>query len=419
MLSTPQARPGPQVIPAPVLPPSYCLAMNKRQFLRSSAGLLPLALLPRTLFATATTPGEFPDIRLIAAWRSLHDLGRDGASRGARAEGATDYVGILAPDWQQGLARIETAVAVPNRAHALLSDREGGFLVCANRPGPWLMRCAADGEVLARRVLEDEKSGRTLNGHAVFDPSGKWLYTTESEIGSTQGWVAVRRRDNLRKEAEFPTRGIEPHELLCDAEGKLVVANGGILRAAGDRKRDLERMDSSLVRLDPNSGERLGQWWLNDPRLSLRHLALGSTPAANGHTRVGVALQAEHDDPAERAAAPILAVWNGDALEIPSRETIGAGYCGDIATGMDGGFYLSAERSHRVTRWHPAAPERLEVIAELNKAGALAELPLDGTHAGLIGSPRGLGLWHPQRNPVLLRWPLEIAPDNHWVATRT
>ena len=107
-------------------------------------------------------------------------------------------------------------------------------------------------------------------------------------------------------------------------------------------------------------------------------------------------------------------MWNGDSLAIPSRETVGAGYCGDIATGMDGGFYLSAERSHRVTRWHPAAPERLEVIAELNKAGALAELALDGSHASLIGSPRGLGFWHPQRDPVLLRWAVEIAPDNHW-----
>ncbi len=391
------------------------LAMNKRQFLRTTAGLLPLALLPRTLLAAGTT--VMPDsLHLIAAWRSLHELAPDGSSRGAAAQGATDYVGLLVPDWQAGIARIRSAVAVPDRVHGLLPDRDGGFLVCANRPGPWLMRGAADGTVLARQELEDERSGRTLNGHAVLDPSGEWLYTTESETGSTQGWIAVRRRDTLRKEAEFPTRGIEPHELLFDAEGKLVVANGGILRAAGDRKRDLERMDSSLVRLDPKSGERLGQWWLKDKRLSLRHLALGAAPATDGRALVGVALQAEHEDPAERAAAPILAIWNGDTLEIPSRETVGAGYCGDIATGMDGGFYLSAERSHRVTRWHPAAPERLEVIAELNKAGALAELPLDGTHASLIGSPRGLGFWHPQRDPVLLRWPVEIAPDNHWVA---
>ena len=168
--------------------------MNKRDFLRTLGGGLSLALLPRTLFAAAATPGALPEIRLIAAWRSLHELGRNGSSRGAKAEGAIDYVGILAPDWQQGLARIETAVAVPDRVHGLLPDRDGGFLVCANRPGPWLMRCAADGEVLARQALEDENSGRTLNGHAVFDPAGEWLYTTESETGSTQGWIAVRRR---------------------------------------------------------------------------------------------------------------------------------------------------------------------------------------------------------------------------------
>ena len=53
--------------------------MNKRDFLRTLGGGLSLALLPRHLLA-ATTPGEFPEIRLIAAWRSLHDLGRDGAA---------------------------------------------------------------------------------------------------------------------------------------------------------------------------------------------------------------------------------------------------------------------------------------------------------------------------------------------------
>ena len=36
------------------------------------------------------------------------------------------------------------------------------------------MRCAADGEVLARQALADENSGRTLNGHAVFDPAGEY-----------------------------------------------------------------------------------------------------------------------------------------------------------------------------------------------------------------------------------------------------
>ena len=43
--------------------------MNKRQFLRATAGMLPLALLPRTLFAATATPGALPEIRLIAAWR--------------------------------------------------------------------------------------------------------------------------------------------------------------------------------------------------------------------------------------------------------------------------------------------------------------------------------------------------------------
>ena len=38
------------------------------------------------------------------------------------------------------------------------------------------------------------------------------------------------------------------------AQGMLVVANGGVLRAPGDRKIELHRMDSSLVRIRPDNG---------------------------------------------------------------------------------------------------------------------------------------------------------------------
>lgn len=391
------------------------LPMNKREFLRHLGTAGAVAILPRlALAAPSAATARADDIRLIAAWRSLHALAPDGTARGPAQDKPTDYVGILAPDWQRGQVRIQSAVPVPARVHGLLAEGDGGFIACANRPGTWLLRCDADGRIAARHDLGDETGGRTLNGHAVFDPSGEWLLTTESEADTTQGWVSVRRRDTLRKEAQWSTRGIEPHELAFDADGQLLVANGGILRAAGDRKRDLDRMDSSLVRLDARSGERLGQWWLDDKRLSLRHLAIGT--AAGERPLVGIALQAEHADAAERAAAPILAIWNGDELTLPSRETLGGGYCGDIAVGPDRGFYLSAERRNLVARWHADAPGRLDVIASLDKAGALAEIELGGGRGALIGSPRGLGLWHPQLDPVLLRWPVELAPDNHWTA---
>lgn len=88
-------------------------------------------------------------------------------------------------------------------------------------------------------------------------------------------------------------------------------------------------MDSSLVKLDSRNGSLLHRWKLDDPRLSQRHIAWSR--AADGKAYLGVAMQAEHDDPARRAAAPILAVYDGETLYTPTRANDGHGYAGDIA----------------------------------------------------------------------------------------
>ena len=136
---------------------------------------------------------------------------------------------------------------------------------------------------------------------------------------------------------------MDPHQLLRDAQGMLVVANGGIPRTADGKKRDLHLMAPSLVRLNPANGELLGQWRLADPRLSIRHLAwsTGDQPL------LGVALQAEHDDIDQRRAAPALALWDGKELRIPTRTATAGGYAGDIAPGPGGGFVISGQRVGR------------------------------------------------------------------------
>jgi hypothetical protein len=124
-------------------------------------------------------------------------------------------------------------------------------------------------------------------------------------------------------------------------------------------------MDSSLVRLDLAAGGALrGQWQLDDPRLSLRHLAR----ARNG--AIGVALQAEHDDPARRATAPLLAVWQGGALRaIDDNHPPAAGYGGDIAA-LGERFFVSATRAGQLLSW----TEREGWVARwsIDQAGALA-----------------------------------------------
>lgn len=400
--------------------------MDRRTFLSSlttlSAGIVTSGTSALSSPAAHAAPVvSMPTPALIAAWRAPVRLSVTGET--IEAAPPTDYVGVLVPDWDAGRIRIHRAVAVPERVHGLVAGPDGGFYAVAYRPGKWLTRVDADGRVAQRVHLADETGGRTLDGHAVLSPDGRWLITTETAPQTGDGWISVRDRLTLARMAQWRTHGIEPHEARfvpvattgSTPSTRLYVANGGILRAAGDVKRELDRMDSSLICLDIGSGELLGQWRAPDRRLSLRHLAFSND---GERTRVGVAIQAEHDDPAQRADAPILAVLNvGDAkLHIPSRMMASKGYCGDVVAGPNGGFYLSGERANRVFRWDPANPGELQVIAELERAGALA--PWQAAGAGvLIGAARGMARWHPSQSAAMLRWPVPLVPDNHWAVT--
>lgn len=379
--------------------------MKKRCFLEFASALFATSVWPAAATPLVTTPSA---CTLAAAWRS-----NDGVQG--------DFVGLLRADWAQTQIQVQAAVPVPSRAHGLLAEPGGGFLAVASRPGQWLLRCDDQGKVVQWHQMEREAEGRRLDGHVCASLDGEWLYTTETNPLSGQGWIAVRERRTLRKVAEWRTHGIEPHQALLDASGALVVANGGILRAEGDKKRDLHLMDSSLVRLNPTTGERLSQWRLKDPRLSLRHLAW-SHPGGNvgtstsGKPLLGIALQAEHDDLTQRRAAPVLAVWDGAKLVTPSLVSAGAGYAGDIAAGPEGGFVVSCQRAGMAVQWRPEAPAELVAVAQLQEVCALAPWQADmSTHGVLMGAGRGLGRWHPTMSPGFLKWPNAMALDNHWV----
>lgn len=350
--------------------------MQRRQLLLALAGA---AVLP------ARAVGHQ---RLGAAWRGAN-------------EDSAHQVGVLEVDWERRSLRIAGATSVPSRPHGLLPEAGGGLLAVALRPGRWLMRLDADGRVMVRIDIADETLPRRFDGHVVASADGRVLYTTETDTRTGAGRIGVRDAASLRKLDDWPSHGLEPHQLLLDPAGALVVANGGIRRDSHDRKLDLDRMDASLVRLDARDGALRGQWKLPDPRLSIRHLAWGQDGL------LGVALQAEHDDPAQRRAAPALAVWDGERLATPPG---GEGYAGDIAGAPGGGFVISHAMRDVAWWWHPSAPERLTPVAQLQRAYALA-----GGDAVLIAAGRGLARWHPTAAPAMLPWPAPMALDNHIV----
>lgn len=371
--------------------------MPRRQFLNGLAALGAWSMLGP---ARAAAPEMAHRARIAAAWR------------GPNADDPY-FAGVFEADWRRKKLRIEHAVPLPTRPHGLLPESDGSLLVCGVRPGGWLLRMTPDGRGERQVSLADEPGDCRLNGHAIVSPGGDIIYTTETDQKTGQGRIGVRDRQSLRKVDEWASHGREPHQLLVDAEGRLLVANGGIPRTASDKKFDLHLMDSSLVRLDGRGGALQRQWTVDDRRLSLRHLAWSPSPA--GRMLLGVAIQAEHESAAERNAAPILAVLDGDELRLPTRVADGAGYAGDICAAYNGGFALSNNRLGVAQLWHPAMPDRLTPIVELEEAYALSGW--EGSDSGGVLVSTGLGLvgWQPRAKPVFLPWPKPMAVDNHWM----
>ena len=373
------------------------IPIDRRRFLLALGAL---GALPR--HAPASSADEPERAQIAAAWRGP-------------AIGDPYFAGILDADWSQRKLAIRYELRLPTRPHGLSVEADGGLLVIGVRPGRWLLRCDGEGRVVREQRLGDA-SAATLNGHAAVNGAGTVIFTTETDPASGRGRIGVRDRQTLEKLDEWESHGIDPHQLLVDVDGSLLVANGGVPRTPDDRKFDLQRMDSSLVRLDGRSGQLRERWQLADRRLSLRHLAWSESPR-DGQRRLGIAMQAEHDDPARRRAAPVFAYLERGELHVPERAGDGVvGYAGDIAPAVGGGFVVSGNQAGLAQWWHPGAPDKLAPIVEMQEAYALAAWQGPAPGGGvLVATAPGLVRWHVAARPLFLPWPRPMALDNHWV----
>jgi hypothetical protein len=313
--------------------------------------------------------------RLAAAWE-----GPQGVQVGLLVRAAAGW-------------RVAAAIDVPTRAHGIVVEPEGTLLAVARRPGDWMLRWNAAGRTLAW-VWNDP--ARRFNGHA--RRRGALLYTTETDVETGEGCVVVRDARSLAVHALWSSGGIDPHDLCFAPDGTLWVANGGIATQleTGRAKLNLDRMDSSLVHLDA-SGRQLGQWRLDDPRLSLRHLALCDE-------QLGMALQAEHDDPARRAEAPVIAIFDGRRLRTGEARPL-AGYGGDIVA-TETGYAVSVPRAGGLAMF--ADDGRWLGHVELEQACALASR---GPALFAGGSKAALTL-RAGRNEAMPMPAMRL--DNHW-----
>jgi len=372
-------------------------SIGRRRTLQAMAAAFAATALPTQARAAAGATRAV----IGAAWRGPRDSD-------------PNFAGTLIADWEARTLSFGYTVPLPSRPHGLMAEADGGLLVCSARPGTWMLRCDGQGKVVTRIDVQGEGECR-LGGHIIASADGEQLYTTETDFSTGKGKIGVRERRSLRKIAEWDTHGLDPHQLLLDAHGHLFVANGGIPRTPSDRKFDIHRMDASLVHIDTSNGSLLGKWKVDDARLSLRHMAWSRAPQ-DPDALLGIAMQAEHDLEAERRRAPILAVFDGNSLSIPTQENDGIGYAGDIAPALHDGFALSSHQADVANLWHPGLPERMRPIIELKAPYAMAgwQGAQDGGEI-VVATAYGLGSWHPSTPPNLLPWPEAMALDNHWI----
>lgn len=307
------------------MPGSALAIFTRRQCLLALAGstFLPSA------GATGTNTSS---AALVAAWEAENQY-------------RVGLIEVQAAQWS-----VQQSVSVPTRPHALLVEAGGTVLAVSRRPGDWLLRWRPGASQAPQwHWIEGD---RRFNGHAIASVEGTQLWTTETDLETGQGRLGVRDARSLEKTDEWATHGMDPHELLVLPEqlgafpaGTLLVANGGIASRpeTGRIKRKLDRMDASLVALNPKTGELLGQWRLDDPYLSIRHLAWDASAQ-----RLGIALQAEHPMLEARQAAPVLAVWDGEHLTPTPEPPVLLGYGGAVAARPGGGFLVGCPRANAV-----------------------------------------------------------------------
>lgn len=219
-------------------------------------------------------------------------------------------------------ARGHAACAHPTRAEAV------GF---ARRPGTFaLVHDCGTGRV-AHHLAPPEN--HQFNGHGTYSADGSVLMTSEVVAETSEGRVGLWETDGYRRIGEWATGGIGPHDLKLMADGRLAVANGGIMTDPTDRtKLNIGQMRPNLSLLDASGA--ISEVMELDAALlanSIRHLAL----AADG--TLAFAMQWEGDPDAK---VPLLGLWRPGTrprlCEAPPEETgLMKAYAGSVAFSGD------------------------------------------------------------------------------------
>jgi hypothetical protein len=227
--------------------------IDRRDFMKAAGLAFAASLAPRRLHAMQQADAVF----------ATAYLDRSGAYG----------VAVLSED-----RRLLFTTPLPDRGHDVTFDPHSRrSVVFARRPGTFAVVFDHAGK--AAPVTITSAAGRHFFGHGVFSPDGRLLYATENDYENAAGMIGVYdATDGFRRLGEFPTHGMDPHEVLLLSDGRtLAVANGGVETHPdyGRAELNIATMKPSLVFLDRDGGTLIEEQTLAPElhQLSLHHLA--------------------------------------------------------------------------------------------------------------------------------------------------
>ncbi len=186
-------------------------------------------------------------------------------------------------------------IPVPQRVHDIVYLKAKNRAVfVARRPGNHLYVVDLNSNLLVETVTG--APGRHFYGHGVVSNDQQWLYVTENDFNHNLGKVGVYRiGDTLKKETEFASHGIGPHQLTLESKGDiLVIANGGLQThpESGRKVLNLDSMAPNLSYLSLSTGALLDQVTPPNHLMSIRHLDI----ASNDRVVAGIQYQGQLTD---------------------------------------------------------------------------------------------------------------------------
>jgi hypothetical protein len=290
-----------------------------------------------------------------------------------RSADGLDHVAVLLSDGARA-----ASVALPGRGHGMAERPardagQGEVVVFARRPGTFALAFdVASGEV-AKRF--DSVSGHHFQGHGIFSPDGRYLFTAENHFAKGTGVVGIHdAADGYKCIGELEAHGIGIHDLAFMPDGKtLALANGGILTHpdSGRAKLNLATMRPSLAYVEAASGRLLADYRLADDlhQASIRHMAV------NTQGTVVVVFQYEG---VKTRLVPLVGIHTGeDAIHLPDAPAAVTAhmrhYCGSVAFDADGRhFAVTSPRGNFVTYWNAAERRYVGGLELADVCGAAA-----------------------------------------------